>query len=826
MSFTDIKPTNFPTQKRSLKEKDQDWKEQCIDATISKAFNFYPRRSSQRTKQINYDLLNGKFNKSEFNYVTNPYCIEGEDLEFPASLEFFDVISPIFSLLFGEDAKRIFTPIAKVVNEDAISDKEEEIKGQIEMMVAQYFQAALEGQDPQIIEEKLAKFSKFTYKDLRERLANHLLKYYMKYGKIVNIFQDGWVDALVAGEEIYKVSIVANEPKVRRVNPLNVYFSLPSNSAHVDEADAIVEERWMSYSEIIDELYDILTEDQIRQIEAIGQGTSMAFSYNLANPLVPPGDTIESIYALESSAIQQSGIKVFFCTWKSKKKIGILTYIDDNGKVQEDTVSEFYKPDENEHIEWKWVNEYWSGIKIADMYINIKPNENQYRSIDNLSVCKSGYVGTIYNCQNSQSVSLMDRIKPWVYLYIKIWYRTEMLMAANYGKIAKIDMAMIPDGWEIEKWLYYATSMKFAFIDSFNQGKEGISKGMLAGQMSGQSGNIDMELGNSIQGHIALLQYIEEKIRETSGITKQRLGSISTSELVGNTERAVTQSSHITEKWFEIHNQTKLRVLEQLIETAKTAFRGKSKKFQYITDDIETVFFTIDGGKFADADYGVFVTNAARDIKALDTLEQLMMTALSYDKVSMSDVLDVMSTDSIANLRAKLKESEEKRMAQSQQTEQMNMQMQQQMQQLQLQLEEEKLNLEKYIADSNNETKIQVAQISALGYSENTDSNQNMIPDVIEQGKLALEELKMNADNYYRVKEFSLKQKESEDKLKIEREKMKTQKEVEDKKIKQIEVQNKNQIELANKQAKLKEKELISKEKIERLKLRNKPKSK
>jgi len=832
MNDISIKPTNFPTQKRSMKEKDQEWKEQCIDASISRSLQFYPRRSTPRNKQINYDLLNGKFDKREFNYVTNPYCVEGEDFEFPASLEFMDIISPIFNLLFGEETKRIFTPIAKVVNEDAISQKEEEIKGQILGMFSEFTKAILEGQDPSLIEEKISKFNKYTYKDLRERLANHLLKYYTKYGKTTQTFQDGWLDALVAGEEIYHVAKVANEPRLRRCNPLTTYFSLPNDSAFIDEADVIVEERYMTLSEILDTFYDILTDTQVQKLEDMSTTQSISTSYNMGFPLVPPGENVDSIYSLEHNSVQKQGMKLFYCTWKSKKKIGTLFTQDPNtGEVSEDTVDEFYIPEKGEFVEWFWVNEYWSGKKVGDMYFDIKPNPEQYRSMDNLSACKSGYVGTVYNCQNTQSVSLMDRIKPWIYMYMKIWYRTELLIAANYGKIAKIDMAMIPDGWEIEKWLYYATAMKFAFIDSFNQGKEGISKGMLSGQMSGQSGNIDMELGNSIQSHIALLQYIEQKLQDTSGITRQRMGAISTNELVGNTERSVTQSSHITEKWFEIHNQTKVRALEQLIEVAKASLEGGSKKFQYISDDIETIFFTVDGNEFANADYGIFITNSARDLKALDTLENLMMTALSYDKASFSDVLDVMSTDSIADLRVKLKESEEKRMMQQQQVQQAQLQHDQQVEQFKMQLEQskmqleqDKLQLDQYIADSNNATKIQVAEIGALGFAQNQDMDADGIPDAMEVAAQALEERKHASDVYSKHKELSLKEKEMNDKTKLEREKMNNQKAIEDKKLEQIKIQNANQEKLKRMDMQIKEKEIAAKKAIARSK--PKPKSK
>jgi hypothetical protein len=55
------------------------------------------------------------------------------------------------------------------------------------------------------------------------------------------------------------------------------------------------------------------------------------------------------------------------------------------------------------------------------------------------------------------------------------------------------------------------------------------------------------------------------------------MGSISTSELVGNVERSVVQSSHITEPLFWVHNQCKRHALNMLLNTAKGAWEQSGK---------------------------------------------------------------------------------------------------------------------------------------------------------------------------------------------------------------------------------------------------------
>ena len=173
-------------------------------------------------------------------------------------------------------------------------------------------------------------------------------------------------------------------------------------------------------------------------------------------------------------------------------------------------------------------------------------------------------------------------------------------MARNWGKLLRLDFAKIPKKWDIEKWMYYAKVNGIAVEDSFKEGNIGAASGKLAGALNNSSsGVIDAEFGNSIQSQINLLEFIKMEMSEVVGITRQREGQISNRETVGGVERATLQSSHITEWLFVVHDDVKRRVLECFLETAKIAFKGRSKKFQYILSDNSMRIMDIDGDEFA-----------------------------------------------------------------------------------------------------------------------------------------------------------------------------------------------------------------------------------
>ena len=557
---------DFPRQKLSRRKKTQKWGEECVEAALGLIGIYdHTRRSSRFKKKRNYDLYNGQFDKKDLEYVTDPLGLGGV-AELPATLQYYDIVSPIFNLLFGEEAKRKFSYVVRSVNEDAIISKEEDMQKAVVNMFAgvinQYREAASSQSpdaSPQQVEatipehlKRLEKYFAYDFQDMNESVAHKLLNFLEKDQDLKTMFRKGWEDALIAGEEIYHIEQIAQEPTARRVNPLEFYCLLPHNSDYVDDADVIVEDTFMSLNSIIDNYYEDLTPAQIDKLEKEQGMRADMSSQSMLNYPAPEKLFIQDLDPNQGTEgdmfnyyDQDGNIRVTKITWKSMRKIGKLSYIDDLGVRQETIVNENYKVDEDEGetIEYMWVSEYWEGTKIGEnTYVNIRPKGQQFRRMDNLSVCKSGYVGTVYNANNSQSVSLMDRLVPWVYLYITLWYRLELAISSNQGKIALIDLSLVPDGWEVEKWMYYAQSMKFGFVDSFNEGKKGQSTGKLAGNISTQNKVLDMETGNYIQQHIQLLEFVESKVQSLSGVTRQRLGSITSSELVGTTERAVRKT--------------------------------------------------------------------------------------------------------------------------------------------------------------------------------------------------------------------------------------------------------------------------------------------
>ena len=275
---------------------------------------------------------------------------------------------------------------------------------------------------------------------------------------------------------------------------------------------------------------------------------------------------------------------------------------------------------------------------------------------------------------------------------------------------------------------------------------------------------------------------IEDMVAKLTGITPQRQGQIAASELVSNANTAVTMSYHITEPWFWNHNQVKKQVLTMLLDTAKEAWKdGKKTYLNYVLDDATRAFLQL-SEEFFYEDMDIFVDDSTKNMQQIEQLRQLMQPAMQ-NGASLLDIAEIITMDNVSMIKDRLAEIEQKRMEQMQQQQQAEQQAQMEMQQMQNEIKEEELmikeaemDLKKYEIDQNNATKITVAQLNAYRGTENMDQDQNGVPDVLEIGKLALEERKEASEEADRKLELNNKRRETEMKKEIENKKIELEK--------------------------------------------------
>ena len=793
----------FPPQQLSYNKKNQAWRKKCVQWADSKSFfNYSLVRKSVIHKKINYDLLRGKLHMNDLEYLINPENIKAGFI--PDRIQHYPIINSKINILKGEEAKRLFDFRVVVTNPNAISEIENNKKAEILQRLQEWVQNTSQSEEEASQElEKINYYYTYQWQDMREIRANNLLNHYKKEYNIPLIFNEGFDDAMTVGEEIYQCDIVGGEPIIERLNPLKVRVFKSGYSNKVEDADIIIIEDYWSPSRVIDTYYDVLTKKDMEYIQKlpdhIGQAAIDSMDniderYGFVNNnMIGDEITLQDGFFWDpygtSDGISNSllpydtagNLRVLKVFWKSRREIKkVKSYDPITGEEQFNFYPETYVIDKDKGEEEKilWINEAWEGVKIgSDIYVNMRPRPIQYNRLSNPSRCHFGIIGTIYNLNEGRPFSMVDVMKPYNHLYDIIHDRLNKLMAKNWGKIVKLDLALVPKGWDIDKWLYYAKTNNMAIIDSFKEGNYGAATGKLAGALNNASnGVIDADWGNNIQQYINLLEFIKLEMSEAVGITRQREGQISNRETVGGVERATLQSSHITEWLFVKHEDLKRRVLEAFLETAKIALKGRSKKFQHIMDDLSTQIVTIDGDEFAEADYGLIVDNSQGSQELNSKLDMLAQAALQNQSLDFSAIMKLYSSASLAEKQRLIENNERQIQERNQQLQQQQAKIEEQKNQVALQMKQAELDQKREANQLDNETKILIAQIQAATKNIEINDEDGGIKDV-EYSQEAKDKLKEQ------IREFDLRLKLDRDKLNLDKEKAKKDAEL---KLKQI----------------------------------------
>lgn len=787
----------FPIQKLPMSKKTKAWQEACVDYIIGHSQGG-SRNGNTRTRkeemQTYYDLYNSIYNEKDLKYVTNPFKQQDG---FPAIAQDYNIIKPKIDLLLGEETKRPFNFRVTRTSDIATSEMQDKAK----QMLIDYIQATImsklgpeeQQRYQQALEsgeimtpEQIQKYMSKDYKDIAEITAYHSLNYLKNKLNITHEFFKGWKDALIGGEEIYYVGVLNGQPCMQRINPL--YFDYDTETSDIEfihEAQWCCYEMIMSATEIYDRLYDKMSEKQLNELlELMEDGAKGGINPELRKTSLDYAHIkLHNINGFTSNPFDGSdNIRLWHCCWKSFKKIGFVTVIDpETGMPEEYEVDETYKETGMElNVEWKWIIEVWEGYRYGeDGYVGIQPVDYQYVSADNPNAQRLPYTGVIYNNTNSRPRSLVSMMKPLQYMYIVLWYRLELAMSRDKGKVVNMDITQIPKSMNIDvsKWMHYLSALGVNFINPYEEGWD--IPGREGGKPSqfNQITALDLSMANTIDQYINLMDKIESMLSEISGVSKQREGAIASNELVGNVERSVVQSAHITEPWFWVHNQVKKEAITMLLNTAKYVWKDNKTELHYILDDATRAFITLSEDFFYE-DYDIFVEDTTKNQQQIEALRNLMQPAMQ-NGASLLDIAEIITMDNVTMIKGKLEEIEQKRMEQQQAMEEAQAQREQQMIQMQNEVKEEELmikeaemDLEKYKIDSDNATKITVAQLNAYRGVEDMDQDNNGIPDPIEIANQALAERKQASDEASKQFEFNTKLREQ-----------KMKKEIEDKKI-------------------------------------------
>ena len=664
---------SFPRQKLPDSKKDDNWFKKNIDFAEHLLTSDVNLRSNFKNKKANYNLRANIINVKDFEKFINPDNLDLESL--PASFQHVGIENSKINLLLGEYSKRKkeFKAYISANDAEGVSRKETELMNQITQELTSIIKSdSISEEEIQKRLQKLQQYQTYEYQDIAEITANKILKKEYKEGDFDFKFLRTFEDLLVGGEEIMYCGVLGGNPVMRRVNPMNVY-TMGGNSMYIEDADIIVEYGYKSVGQIIDDYWEELGEDDVDFLErgktdasAGGGGIGLNRDISVYDYYGEQG-ALSIFHPNEMGTRTFSGafdtygnVRVLKVCWRSRRKIGELTYFDDDGQEQKDWVPEDYKPKKElgETVRWIWVNEWMEGTKIADhIYTVMRPVPFASKSLVNKSKGTPPYVGSVSSTNDYKVQSLMDVMKPLTYSYDIAYYKRELEIATYKGSFTAINSSLIPSGWDPKEWMRYVTINKFAWLDPTNEILKGPSQGKSAGAFNTLTAT-QVNIGDpqAIGMYTNLLVDIENTLGKLAGVSGAREGQMSNRQSNGSVEAEVSQTSHITEKWFAIDANFRKRVLTKFLEACKYAYKKNPKKGQFLLDDMGQHMVT-KFDEFVSSEYDIHISNSTNDTQLYDDLRALSQAAIQNGQATISDLVAISQSESVQEVSRRLEDS-------------------------------------------------------------------------------------------------------------------------------------------------------------------------
>jgi hypothetical protein len=815
--------SNYGTDRLSYKKKianDYEWARAKMDY-FSNQYNYY---SDKKEKfKINYELFNGRMDFDSYldtgNTIATELGIEIPEMEVNKSdFIHFPILQTVLHDLEGEEIKRPFNLRTVTTNSNSESVRQKTrkdllventskiVKQQLLEKISKENQKKLEeaqaSMDPSVdpqYQEKLQELQQSleaqiesnmqrmtplevetymsnNFKLPEEKLTDEILQYHIRTDRLKFIFDKGWKDVIITGEEVYWTGEWNGKPIIKVCNPLYFNYSKSKDVDYLDEADWCTYDEYLSIYEIYQHFGNIITEEEravLDKYESTLNSPSDAKVWDIIpNAIMNMTDAettpswIDPWQDNHNDNYKTRRLRVTHVVWKTLKKIKYIYRLNENGSLENSIVDETYVFNKATDIKQEtiWIPEYWQGYKIftnPKIYLKIEPIPNQYRDIDNPFQIRGPYTGTVYSARNSSPISITDLGKPWQFLYNVIVNQIIEVMKTDIGNILLGLQEQIPKELTPTQWMTYIKKFKVALISA---SKDGDLRSMGIDPQYWKS--INLSHTQDIAQKLNLLDYIERKMTQAMSYNPNRLGMQSPYESVGNNQQNIIQSSNQTEKWFYIHNYVKERTVENFIEICKVIYKENPLRASYILSDLSIATLNTETSDFANYNYKVYITNTLKDTQVLTELKSLIQPIIQNSDGDLRVVTEILTSENATEIKNIINRLHESRIKQEEKAQQSQQEQQTQMQQMQMQMRQMEMQFQKQLADDKNATTLEAARINGERFAAMNDINDNNEHDMIELEKLKQQNINDKELNKAKIEQIELQNKKLEKEIK------------------------------------------------------------
>jgi hypothetical protein len=766
----------------------------------------------------NYNLVKGILRPQDF-YITDTDDSElrsfadtiVKDVELPTYVKHYPILNPPMNTMLGELSRRPDVARVKAFDDDS---KNEELQFKTEIL--QQFiieqakakiqvQAGVQGDanmdDDQLEKLTMDKVSEYLtdYTSVAEKWGNHVLEAMKMQMNMKEISEDCFRDLLICSREFYHIYETNNKLGigVENLNPKNTWYLTLPDKKYVKDAFAAGTVHVMELSEII-ERFDL----DKKEIDHLRSGVRELSLFspresNFENPTVSGWESIKydtySPFIVQQRLLVESMLKenvdplndflglssnvntfgnkyvVVQAYWCSKKKVGRLTFKDEQGVEQTTLVDESYKKIPNQvSIEWNYINQWYKGYKIGSDVYNVE-------AFELLDYCP--IIGVVHEIKNVQEAkSLVDLLKPYQILYNVCMNQLYKLLEKEIGNVYLMSMRHIPipkDGDAqdaLDIWEQEARKRGVIVVDDSPENLKSPSS-------FNTFKNIDWTRTSEIQSRYTLAMQLKQEAWELVGISRERTGGVAATQTATGTNTALSQSYAQTEPYFAQHEYVLNDVYQAILDAVQQIEVKKPQStISYINTEGEQAFIRVNSEDITLKDLQVFVTTRAADQRAFEELKQLAQPMLQ-NGATPYEISVMYTTNSVRQMKQVFKSLKDKMEAMQQQEQQIKQQELEQAQaQFQHQIEQAEIQdqLDKEFEHGENEldrlNKKEIALIAAAakersGYAPEENAGDEQMA---EAARVSQEGLYKDRDYQLKLSQIQQKAKESNDYIAME----------------------------------------------------------
>ena len=885
-----------PVQFLPYKEKTDDWAAWNLDWLELQGIEFL--RVNSRRLLKNYKLAKGIIDKTD--YIVEPDN-EYKDLmdtltaenDSALELKFYPIVPNVINVLTGEFAKRYSKVQFRAVDDASYNEMLDAKKVQIEEALLSEAESNLVtkmvemGMDPsseeaqkQLSPEGLKSlpeiedfFSK-SYRSMVEEWASHQLAVDEERFKMQELEERGFQDMLIADREFWHFRMLEDDYDVELWNPVLTFYQKSPDQRYIADSNYAGKVDLMTVSDVVDRYGYLMDEKQLKSLQRVYPARSAQyqvsgyqndgayydatrshewntnapglayrqFTSNYWNDPAAGGDILSEILN-ENEDVSMWGegnlMRVATIYWKTQRRIGHLTKIEDDGEVTQEIIDETFKKTkkaiydtsifkqktketllEGEHIDWIWINEVWGGVKIGPnlpamwqssmgdnvnpIYLGInrtKPGRLpfQFKGDNSLYGCKLPVEGRVFSDRNTRSTSLVDLMKAYQVGYNMVNNQIADILIDELGTVIMFDQNALPRHSMGEDWGKNNYAKAYVAMKDFQMLPLDTS---ITNTENATNFNhyqtLNMEQTSRLMSRIQLANYFKEQCFDAIGINPQRLGGAVSAQTATGVVQAMQQSYAQTEMYFVQHSDHLMpRIHQMRTDLAQYYYStNPSIRLQYISTEAEKVNFQINGTDLLLRDFNVFATTKTNHRAILENLKQMALTN-NTTGASIYELGNIVKADNIAEVSDILKDSEARVKAQREQDMAQQREMQEQQIKAKQQEEQQKLQVEMAENDKDRKNDVLLAEIRSAGYGSMVDLNENKQSDYQDAMKDIKETTQYREQMNFKRQESATKSVQENARLGVEREKIAAQKQIADTKL-QIARENKNKYDVKN----------------------------